>query len=41
MNMMKNMYDEGDDNMKRMIAESMYKAQNKQPGAADTDDLKL
>ena len=31
MNLMKKMYNEGDDNMKRTIAKSWYEAQNKKP----------
>lgn len=40
MNMMKKMYEEGDDNMKRTIAEAWSKSQDKKPGDP-LDDMDL
>ena len=37
MDMMKDMYDEGDDNMKKIIGEAMMKSRNKQTGGMDDD----
>ena len=39
MNMMKKMYEEGDDNMKRTIAEAWTKSQDKKGGKGGMDDL--
>lgn len=39
MNMMKKMYEEGDDNMKRTIAEAWSKSQNKKPGDMGMDGM--
>jgi hypothetical protein len=41
MKMMKKMYDEGDDNMKRTIAEAWTKAQDKKGGGMDDLDMGL
>ena len=38
MNMMKKMYDEGDDEMKRTIAKAMWESQNKNPDEKDKKD---
>ncbi|ETV81681.1 hypothetical protein H257_05294 [Aphanomyces astaci] len=39
MDMMKNMYDEGDDEMKRTIAKAWSESRNKNPGGADVGGL--
>jgi hypothetical protein len=41
MKMMKKMYDDGDDNMKRTIAEAWTKAQDKKGGGAGMDDFDM
>lgn len=38
MNMMKKMYDEGDDEMKRTISKAMWEAQHKKPDEKDKDE---
>lgn len=39
MNMMKKMYEEGDQNMKRTIAEAWTKSQDKKSGKGGMDDM--
>jgi calcyclin binding protein len=41
MNMMKDLYDDGDDNMKKIIGEAMYKAKTGEKYDPKADDLKL
>lgn len=41
MNLMKHMYDSGDDEMKRTIAKSMYESQNKQRSGGGMGDMEL
>jgi len=41
MDMMKDLYEDGDDNMKKIIGEAMYKAQRGEKYEPKTDDLKM